>query len=152
MKTSIVSFSAIIFAAIFFSSCNNKPKNRTLSELKQEIMTAESDFAAMAKSSGIQAAFYAFADENAVIKRGNDSLICGKENIREFYSKPNYKNYDLQWIPDFADVSPDGNLGYTYGKYVLKIKEESGYTAEYKGVFHTVWKKQENGGWKYVWD
>jgi len=33
-----------------------------------------------------------------------------------------------------------------------KIKDEQGKIAEYKGVFHTVWKKQADKSWKYVWD
>jgi len=42
----------------------------------------EKAFEKMASEKGLAEAFYYFADENAVIKRGNDSLIIGKENIR----------------------------------------------------------------------
>ncbi|MBK7030961.1 MAG: hypothetical protein IPH45_17925 [Bacteroidales bacterium] len=43
-------------------------------------------------------------------------------------------------------------MAYTYGKYTWKINNGNGDTTVYKGVFHTVWKKQGDGSWKYVWD
>ena len=49
-----------------------------------EITKAENDFSAMASEKGIEAAFVYFAAEDAIIKRGNDSLIKGKEGIRHF--------------------------------------------------------------------
>jgi ketosteroid isomerase-like protein len=43
-------------------------------------------------------------------------------------------------------------MAYTYGKYLWKIRDEKGDTTEYRGVFHTVWKRDSEGTWKYVWD
>jgi ketosteroid isomerase-like protein len=79
-------------------------------------------------------------------------LIKGNENIRKYYQTINLKDVVLSWSPDYVDVSEDGTLGYTYGKYLRKNKEADGKTVESQGVFHTVWKKQSNGSWKYVWD
>jgi ketosteroid isomerase-like protein len=58
----------------------------------------------------------------------------------------------VNWTPDFIEVSADGTLGYTYGKYVWKIKQANGTIKELLGIFHTVWKRQPDGSWKYVWD
>ncbi|MEI9943504.1 MAG: DUF4440 domain-containing protein [Chitinophagaceae bacterium] len=58
----------------------------------------------------------------------------------------------MTWTPDFIEVSENGDLGYTFGKYTWSTKDSAGQAQEYKGVFHTVWKKQEDGQWKYVWD
>jgi ketosteroid isomerase-like protein len=149
VKTTFLILILVFYGIFMLYSCNNKKDNKTLNELKEEIVKTENDFAATAKSAGIDEAFYSYADEKAVIRRGNDSLISGKENIRKFYQNPRYKNFDLSWTPDFVDVSEDGTLGYTYGKYFLKI---TGDTTEYKGVFHTVWKRQADGTWKFVWD
>ena len=106
----------------------------------------------MAAEKGIAEAFWFFADSNAVIKRQNDTLIHGKENIRKFYSADFYTKASVKWSPDFVEVSSGGDLGYTYGKYVWQSKDSTGKTQEYKGIFHTVWKRQKDGGWKYVWD
>jgi ketosteroid isomerase-like protein len=119
---------------------------------KKEIYQTEKAFEKMASEKGIAVAFYYFADEKAVIKRENDTLIIGKENIKIYYDKKSNKNATVTWTPDFIDVSDCGTLGYTYGKYVWKIKNQNDETVEYKGIFHTVWKKQNDNTWKYVWD
>lgn len=57
-------------------------------EAENEIRQAETDFADMAVSQGVAAAFTHFADSNAVIKRGKDSLIYGKAGIAHYYAAP----------------------------------------------------------------
>jgi ketosteroid isomerase-like protein len=121
-------------------------------QVKKEIADAEKSFDAMAKEKGVAEAFWYFAADDAVIKRQNDTLIKGKENIRSFYSADRFKNASVTWSPDFVDVSKDGELGYTYGNYVWQSRDSTGKVEEDKGVFHTVWKKQKDGNWKYVWD
>jgi ketosteroid isomerase-like protein len=118
---------------------------------KDQIREAEKSFEKMASEKGLAEAFYFFADENAVIRRGNDSLITGKENIRHFYVKNTNPNAKLSWAPDFVVVADCGTLGYTYGKYTYTLKDSTGKVTTRSGIFHTVWKKQNNE-WKYVWD
>ena len=118
---------------------------------RNEILQTEKAFEKMASEKGQSAAFYYFAAENAAIRRGNDSLIFGKENIKNYYDKNSNPNAKLNWTPDFIGVSDCGTLGYTYGKYVFSIQDSSGKNIEHTGVFHTVWKKQNND-WQYVWD
>lgn len=145
MKTYI-----FIFAAMFLVASCRQTRNKE--ELKNEIFQTEKAFEKMASEKGIAEAFYFFADENAVIRRGNDSLVSGKENIRAYYEKSTNNNATVNWTPDFVAVSDCGTLGYTYGKYVWKVKDEAGAVVEHKGIFHTVWKKQSDNSWKYVWD
>ena len=106
----------------------------------------------MTAEKGISEAFRYFAADNAVIKREDDTLIVGKENIKAYYSSWDKRKTTVKWTPDFIDVANDGTLAYTYGKYNWKIRDEAGIATEFKGVFHTVWKKQADGNWKYVWD
>lgn len=146
MKKFIVLF---IYTLCILVAFGQKPKSRELT--KAEIYKTEKAFEKMVADKEIAEAFYFFADENAVILRANDSIIKGKENIKKFYStKPTKAT--INWTPDFIEVSGDGTLGYTYGKYVWKLKKDDGTLSESKGVFHTVWKKQADGTWKYVWD
>ncbi|MFT3795171.1 YybH family protein [Flavobacterium sp.] len=121
-------------------------------DTKDQIANAEKAFNELVKTKGIAEGFYQFAAPEAVIKRENDTLIKGRDNIRKYYSNPKLKNASVVWKPDFIDVSKDGTMGYTYGKYVWTIKDSTGKATDYKGVFHTVWKKQTDGSWKYVWD
>jgi ketosteroid isomerase-like protein len=52
----------------------------------------------------------------------------------------------------FVDVAASGDLAYTYGQYTISSKDENGKEITKSGVFHTVWKQQSDGSWKYVWD
>jgi ketosteroid isomerase-like protein len=142
----------LIFILFILLSCNSKTGITSQDALNEEIFKAEDDFKNLSQSKGIAEAFYTFADENAVIKRENDSLIRGKENIKKYYENPNYKNAFVTWKPDFIEVSKDGEMAYTYGKYVWTFTDSVGNKKDYKGLFHTVWKKQKDGSWKYVWD
>jgi ketosteroid isomerase-like protein len=135
---------AFLFA-IIICSCSVKVD---IEKSKAEVIQTEKDFAAMAKEKGIAEAFYSFAAEDAVIKRG-PGVIKGKNAIKEFYDKQPPTG-ELQWSPDFADVS--GDLGYTYGQFTFSLKDSTGKVNETKGIFHTVWKKQKDGSWKFVWD
>ena len=146
----ILLMSAILLSCSSPKSNNeNKPNN---GNAKQEIEKAEKDFAQMAADKGIAEAFYFFADSNATIKRQNDTLIHGKEAIKIFYSAPFYQKATVKWSPDFVGASIDGDIGYTYGKYVWSSTDPAGKPITFNGVFHTVWKKQPDGSWKYVWD
>ena len=118
---------------------------------KNEILQTEKAFEKMVSEKGMAEAFSYFADQNATIRRGNDSLIIGKGNIRLYYDKNANPNAKLTWTPDFIGVSDCGTLGYTYGKYIYTIRDSTGKNIDYKGIFHTVWKKNNND-WRYVWD
>lgn len=119
--------------------------------IKKEVFQTEKAFEKMAAEKSIAEAFYHFAADSAVIKRRNDTLIVGKANIKAFYEKGD-PSATVNWTPDFIDVAEDGTLAYTYGKFVWKVKDETGTVRESKGVFHTVWKKQKDNSWRYVWD
>jgi ketosteroid isomerase-like protein len=139
----------LLFTGILFFSCSPQIDKE---KIKQEVFTTEKSFEKRCAEKGIAEGFYFFADDSAVIKRQNDTLIIGKENIKNYYDNDFYKNASVKWTPDFVDVSDDGSIAYTYGKYVWTAEDEKGETSEFKGVFHTVWKKQNDNTWKYVWD
>jgi ketosteroid isomerase-like protein len=140
---------AIGFAAISLQLAAQPKKEQAI----REIIATENDFAAMAVAKGLEEAFAFYAADDAVIKRGNDSLIKGKTGIRNFYADPSFKQAVLLWSPDFADAAASGDLGYTVGKYSWKLKDSAGnIIEEHNGVFHSVWKKQQDGSWKFVWD
>ena len=144
-------FMSIIACCFIFIGCSHNSTGLR-EKSKIEIAAAEKDFAKMAEEKGIAEAFAFFADSNAVIKRQHDTLIQGKENIRNFYSAEFYKTATVKWAPDFIDAAESGDFGYTYGKYTWQSKDSTGKTEEFHGVFHTIWKRQNDGSWRYVWD
>ncbi|MCG2609900.1 nuclear transport factor 2 family protein [Flavobacterium sp. SM15] len=142
----------VLIASSLWISCTTKVETKNTEDYKAEIFKAEKDFETTVAKKGIAEGFYQFADENATIKREQDTLITGKENIKKYYSNPKFKKASVTWKADFADVSVSGDLAYTYGKYAWTVKDSTGNSKTFKGVFHTVWKKQDDGNWKYVWD
>lgn len=139
----------IIFIAITILSCDSKIDLKEVS--KQEILQAEKAFANMANDVGIREAFIEYADESAVLNR-NDKIISGLDSIKAHFSSPTPEGTTLQWSPDFVEASESGDLGYTYGKFVYTRLDSTGNPEEITGIFHTVWKKQDDGSWKYVYD
>lgn len=149
MKKLIVVFLTSLF---FFSSCKTGKETR-MKQWKEEIRETEQAFAEMARKEGIPKAFLTYADDNAVILR-NKQLIKGKQAIQDFYSRQTApkEQVSLTWKPDFVDVSSSGDLGYTYGTYQYTVTDSLGNTKTSKGIFHTVWKRQSDGSWRFVWD
>jgi len=120
---------------------------------KNKIAETEKSFEKMVEEKGVAEAFYFFADKNAVINRENDSLVYGKESILKYYNnKRSNKKISLKWEPDFIEVSQNNDLAYTFGKYFYEVTDSVGKKTSYKGIFHTIWKKQPDGTWRYVWD
>jgi len=132
------------------SGCSNNAKQETW---KNEILETEKEFMEAAATDGIPQAFSAYAAEDVVIIRG-DFLIEGRKALQIYYENqyPAYEKHELKWEPDFVDVSSSGDLGYTYGKFHHTITDSLGYTRSVDGIFHTVWKRQADGTWKFVWD
>ena len=116
-------------------------------------METETLFAEMASKEGIPVAFEAFASEEAVLMR-NNKLVIGKTELKRYFEtqKASLNDVKLSWKPDFVDVSTSGDLGYTYGQYKLTYKDSIGVIQESTGIFHTVWKRQLDNSWKFVWD
>ncbi len=132
-----------VLCAINISCVHSPEKDR------EDIARTEGDFASMAADSGIAEAFFYFAADSAVILRGG-KLIKGRDAIGEYYRHNLKPGTRLMWAPDFVDVS--GDLGYTYGKYTHVAPDSAGNITESHGMFHTVWKRQPDGSWRYVWD
>lgn len=138
----------ILLALILLSSCQT---NVSVEDVKEEILNTEKEFAKMVKEEGVAKAFESFAAENAVINR-NDTVIVGREAIKKYFKNQVLTEIELEWSPDFVDVSASGDMAYTYGNYTFIAKDTSGRALKGRGIFHTVWKKQEDGSWKFVWD
>jgi len=145
-------YSILIILLILINSCIPE-KDYDINEVrKQEILKVEQDFVNMVAKDGISKAFLHFAADDAVLLR-NDQLYLGKGAIKNMYSSlEKSNNISLTWHPDFVDVSSSGDLAYTYGEYLYTVTDQEGNVQQEKGIFHTVWKKQDDGEWRFVWD
>jgi ketosteroid isomerase-like protein len=143
---------AYIFTVILVAAgCSGGLSEGQKTRAKNEILATEKAFQQMVREKGAGEAFIFYADENACIVRG-ERLIKGREEISAWYGKRQSSGMQLFWTPDFVDVSASGDIGYTYGTYTFTITDSTGSAKTGKGIFHTVWKRQEDGSWRYVWD
>lgn len=151
MKTNkkLLVFKLIVLATLVYS-CHAPTSTAVHEKFKSELFAVEKEFCAMAQSEGVQKAFVHFAADSAVISR-KGQLFKGKEAIRMQYDSFR-QGAKLEWSPDFADVSASGELGYTYGKFTYTSTDSLGHTIQSGGIFHTVWKRQPDGQWRFVWD
>ncbi len=133
-------------------ACTTKNNAGDIEKWKQEIIDIEKEFSDLSKSKGIHEAFLTYAAEDAVLMRAN-KLVIGKKAIESRFAKQTgIEDVTLTWTPDFVDVASSGDLGYTYGHYTFTSKDTAGIRQSESGVFHSVWKRQADGNWRFVWD
>jgi ketosteroid isomerase-like protein len=118
---------------------------------KLNMMDADRAFSKMSEEKGMKNAFLEYIDSNGVLLRPNHLPIVGADAI-DYLIQQNDSTFILKWEPRNGTVAHSGELGYTYGKYTWFSKDSTGKTSENKGIFHTVWKKQKDGTWRFVWD
>lgn len=140
--------------ALLFSlaACSRSgPDYPSTAAVKDEIRAVEQAFNDRAAAEGVMQAFLTFADDSAVIVRRNQ-VFKGKENIRAYFEAQPFQNVRLQWTPEFIGVAESGDLAYTYGPYQFAAEDSAGNPISSEGIFHTVWKRQRDGSWKFVYD
>jgi ketosteroid isomerase-like protein len=57
---------------------------------------------------------------------------------------------ELTWHPDTAEIH--GTLGVTTGHYAARTRGKDGKIVTSTGTYVTVWRRQDDGSWKVVWD
>lgn len=141
----------LLAVIVLITSCMNTTNPSIREQAIAEIRTTELQFAKMAKNAGIKQAFVSFAAPDAVLLR-NKKIIRGDEQIKAYFENKTLQNVQLSWTVEFADAAESGDMGYTYGPYTFQATDSSGVVIADKGYFHSVWKKQSDGSWKFVWD
>ncbi|HEX7313787.1 MAG TPA: nuclear transport factor 2 family protein [Pyrinomonadaceae bacterium] len=111
------------------------------------VVEAEHAFARRSIDEGMKPAFLSYAAPDGVIVNRS-----GPVNAIETWSKRDPAPTGLlTWWPTYADVSRAGDLGWTTGPYEFREKPTDEKAAD-TGHFFTVWRKQPDGGWKWVLD
>ncbi|HYV93697.1 MAG TPA: DUF4440 domain-containing protein [Chitinophagales bacterium] len=146
----------IFFAAIAMvgTSCQQpaehvaEMKNVNLDSIKNVLMQTDLAFSDLSKAKGRNASFLEYMGEHVTMLRPNGMPLVGKDTMRKRYSTMPDTSYTLTWKPLFADVSENGDLGYTYGRWLfVTTKNDSS-----EGTYCTIWKQQPNGDWRFVLD
>ncbi|MEQ9301714.1 MAG: nuclear transport factor 2 family protein [Cyclobacteriaceae bacterium] len=138
----------LCFCLALLLSCSQQVD---IEELKNDVEATEVAFAKMAAERGLGEAFEYYAAPDGVINRRR-TVIQGKSAIRQYYDDQPDDGAALDWSPSFVDVAASGELAYTYGPYTFTYTDSLGNPVESKGIFHTVWRLQPDGTWRFVWD
>lgn len=91
-----------------------------------------------------------FMADDVVLLRAK--AVAGREAVRkELEGDWADPNTSLSWEPRQAQMFASGNMGYTSGRWTYKAVDK-GEKLELHGDYLTVWKKQNDGSWKVIWD
>ena len=105
------------------------------------VVEAERAFAAQAQATGWVEAFEAYSTPDAIVLQA--APVNARQSLADI-DPANRGDTSLNWGPEFAGVSRGGDLGFTTGPY------NGGDTAF--GQYFTVWRRQEDGAWKWIYD
>ncbi|HKI88440.1 MAG TPA: nuclear transport factor 2 family protein [Draconibacterium sp.] len=112
-----------------------------------QLFEADKSFSATSEKIGYAKAFIEFAHPEVVMLRKNSMPVIGKQALTKLFENAHSEDLNFTWKPLGGDIAQSGELGYTYGIYTIKQD-----TVVEKGTYVSVWKKDENGQWKYVLD
>ncbi len=106
------------------------------------VVAAERAFAADAPGMGLTASFNKWAVPDAVMIAGGRV-----QTVRDVFPPDVPRPADeirLEWWPNFAGISMSGDLGFTTGGVAVNGRRT--------GHYFTVWKRQPDGSWKWIYD
>lgn len=106
-----------------------------------EVVAAERAFAADAPSLGVAGSFNKWSVPEAIVIAGGQA-----QRIGEVYPDgPRPADEPLlEWWPNFAGIARSGELGFTTGGVAVG--------GQRTGHYFTIWKRQADGSWKWVYD
>jgi ketosteroid isomerase-like protein len=93
----------------------------------------------------------AFCDEQGSMLAPDAPIATGKNAIAKVIAD-DFAHENITWHANKVGVARSGDLGYTSGTTEMNLKDASGKTVAYKGKYLTVWKRQEDGSWKVLYD
>lgn len=102
------------------------------------VVAAERAFAADGLELGVQGSFYKHSAPTGIVFAPEPKLA------KAVYEKPQPKGPPLVWWPLWAGIARSGDLGFTTGPYT--------FDGQPRAWYFTVWAKQPDGGWKWLFD
>lgn len=160
LKVLLSSVAVLLFACVWSGHGSSAQSTRTPTQLpplpvKEKrfpralapVVEAEHSFAQRSIEQGMKPAFLTFAAPDGVIVNRR-----GPVNAIETWSKRDPAPTGLlTWWPVYADVSRAGDMGWTTGPFEFREKPTDEKPAD-TGHFFTVWRRQEDGSWKFALD
>lgn len=108
------------------------------------VIAAERAFAARAGEAGIAQSFLDFMTDDAIVFGPDPQKAKQAYGGRPAGKTPKEGGPLLAWWPNWAGIARSGDLGFTTGPAEFNGKRSVNY--------FTVWQKQADGTWKWVYD
>jgi len=135
--------SLTLAAALFTAAaCASSPGPEGSEPSAAPVVEAERAFARDGLALGIAASFNKWAVPGAVMIAGGRV-----STVAEVYPPDRPRPPDepkLEWCPNFAGIARSGDLGFTTGGVAVN--------GQRAGHYFTIWKKQSDGSWRWVYD
>jgi ketosteroid isomerase-like protein len=154
-KVLVILIVIIIAIILILRNTGNENKKQNPVQIKkytQSLIDVDRNFYKVSAQKGLGRAFIDFADDSVIIMRDKEFPIIGKNNLYKHYLNHEGDIKPLYWDPVKAESAPDGLLGYTFGKWEYQDVDKDGKKITEYGNYLTVWKKEKDGSWKYVYD
>ena len=135
----------LLLAVVLFSACNIKQKN-TSKNSADEIIQTDKAMSDMAAAQGFHKALLFYADDSVVKPNEGMLPIIGKTALQNAWAN-RADDSSITWQPFKAEAAQSGDFGYTIGNWKYQTKDTTMY-----GNYCTIWKKQQDGKWKFVFD
>jgi hypothetical protein len=108
------------------------------------VIAAERAFSARAGEVGIAQSFLGSMTDDAIVFAPDPVKARALYGGRPPGKSPKEGGTLLVWWPNWAGIARSGDLGFTAGPAEIDGKRSAHY--------FTVWRKQADGGWKWVYD
>ena len=130
---------------LFCANAQAAPGSSDWSADEKAIAQTDNDFYSATVARG-GAAWGEFADDTARLPdmKSKAEIVA---TFTKIYAAPGYK---LIWHPIYAHVF--GDVGITSGSYESHITGKTGEDIAKTGTYVTVWNRQKDGSWRFVWD
>lgn len=137
----------VLATSVLLNGC---AQNVDISAAKESMMEADRQFSALSAAEGVGTAFSAYMTDNATTFVDKMHPISGRVELEKRYS--NAKGVTLVWNPTHAEISSSGDFGYTRGRWDRTFKNADGTAGKAYGYYITVWQKQPDKSWKWIFD
>jgi ketosteroid isomerase-like protein len=115
---------------------------------KAALLATDRAFDSTVAASGLEGWVSFFSDSGRQVDSRGE-FVVGKDAIREHMRGTlGDPSRSLRWSPDYAEVSVDGTLGYTFGRWTMSGRDSLGTRELGRGRYLTIWRKNLDGTWK----
>jgi ketosteroid isomerase-like protein len=147
---------------ILLKDLNQEPIDKKIDlanvdDITKQVLNTEYAFSNDSVENGIPEAFYRFIDDQGIALSGDGSPRTKETFAKMITAAKKKKNMDgwknkLEWEPIYSHVSKSEDMAYNYGTYKYTGVDPKGNIQVGYGYFVTVWKRQLDCSWKFVFD